>query len=282
MRKIYITIFTMILAIIMVFPLIITITNSFMGDQEVLGNYETVKSGEVAQTEKYINFQIIPERATLYQYYNVLVVKNKYIKMFWNTTFIVLPLVLGHVLVASSAAFAFSKLKFKYKDTLFFLYIVVMLMPFQVTLVPNYLILDRLNLINSYQSIILPGIFSAFGVFLLKQFMDGIPNECIEAAAVDGCNTFQIFYKIVLPLCKEGIAALTILFFIENWNMVEQPLVFIKDINKYPLSLYLSNVNHFELGIAFASGVIYMIPMLLIFLYGEEYITEGIKHSDIK
>lgn len=282
MRKIYITIFTMILAIIMVFPLIITITNSFMGDQEVLGNYETVKSGEVAQTEKYINFQIIPERATLYQYYNVLVVKNKYIKMFWNTTFIVLPLVLGHVLVASSAAFAFSKLKFKHKDTLFFLYIVVMLMPFQVTLVPNYLILDRLNLINSYQSIILPGIFSAFGVFLLKQFMDGIPNECIEAAAVDGCNTFQIFYKIVLPLCKEGIAALTILFFIENWNMVEQPLVFIKDINKYPLSLYLSNVNHFELGIAFASGVIYMIPMLLIFLYGEEYITEGIKHSDIK
>lgn len=282
MRKTFLTILVILLSIIMVFPLLITVTNSFMGDKEVISNYQNVENEIMNETNSYTSFRLIPEKVTIYQYYQVLVAKNKYIRMFWNTCFLVLPIVLGHVIVSSFAAFAFSKLKFKYKDSLFFLYIIIMLMPFQVTLVPNYLVLDKLGLINNYGSIILPGIFGTFGVFLLKQFMDTIPNECIEAAAVDGCNIFQIFFKIVLPLSKEGIAALSILLFVENWNMVEQPLNFLKDINKYPLSLYLSHVNSYEIGIAFAAGVIYMLPMLFVFLYGEDYLTEGIKHSDIK
>ena len=282
MRKVFFTVVAVILAAIMVFPLLITVTSSFMGDKEVMENYTSLENTGIGKENEFMSFRLIPEGVTLRQYYEVLIGKNKYLRMFWNTCFMVLPLVLGQVFVSSMAAFAFSKLKFKYRDFLFFLYIIIMLMPFQVTLVPNFLMLDRLGLINSYGSIILPGIFSTFGVFLLKQFMDGIPNECIEAAAVDGCNVFQIFHKIILPLSKEGIAALFILFFIENWNMVEQPLNFLKDINKYPLSLYLSHVNKFELGIAFASGVVYMIPMFLIFLYGENYLTEGIKNSNIK
>lgn len=108
-----------------------------------------------------------------------------------------------------------------------------------------------------------------------------IPNEYIEAAKIDGCSLIQIFFKIVLPLSKGGIASLAILSFIDNWNMVEQPLIFLKDANKYPLSIYLSNVNKGELGIAFAAGVIYMLPMLLMFLYGENYLVEGISHSVI-
>lgn len=277
MRKKINTIILLLLAFLMVFPLIITITNSFMMDREVIENYQNI-----GKDDDFLSFKLIPDNFSLRQYYQVLIGQSKYLRMFWNTCFIVFPIVICHVIISSMAAFAFSKLRFKFKNSLFFLYITIMMMPFQVTLVPNYLILDRMGLINNYLSLILPGIFATFGVFLLKQFMDAIPNEYIEAARTEGCNTFQIFYKVILPLSKEGVAALAILSFIDNWNMIEQPLIFLKDPNLQPLSLYLSNINSSSLGIAFAAGVIYMIPMLLVFLYGEKFLIEGVKHSGIK
>lgn len=280
MKKGFNTLFLIFLAFLMVFPMLITVTNSFMKDKEVLDNYFELKKG--GNTKDFISLKLIPDNFSLSQYYQVIIGNNKYLRMFWNTCFIVIPLVIFNVLVSSTAAFAFSKLRFKFKEQLFFLYIVIMMMPFQVILVPNYLVLDKLGLIGNYLAIILPGIFNTFGVFLLKQFMDTIPNEYIEAARMEGLNTIQIFRKVVVPLSKEGIAALFILSFIDNWNMVEQPLVFLRDVNSQPLSLYLSTINSLNLGIAFAAGTIYMIPMILVFLYGENYLIEGIKHSGIK
>jgi multiple sugar transport system permease protein len=157
-----------------------------------------------------------------------------------------------------------------------------MLMPFQVTLVPNYIIADKLGIIGSYLSIILPGIFSAFGVFLLRQFMAYIPNEYCEAARIDGANHFEIYTRVILPMTKTGVAALAILVFMDNWNMVEQPIIFLKEQMKYPLSVYLSKVNRNETGIAFASSTLYMLPMVLVFLYGENYLVEGIQLTGIK
>ena len=158
-----------------------------------------------------------------------------------------------------------------------------MLMPFQVTLVPNYLIAGKLGLLNNYLSIIFPGIFGAFGVFLLKQYMhQKFWLATLEAAKVDGAGALQIFLKIIVPLSKSGIAALAILVFIDNWNMVEQPLIFLQDATKQPLSLYLSRIAAGEKGLAFAASTLYMTPVLLSFLYAENYLLEGIRLSGIK
>jgi len=273
-----------VLAFFMILPLLMSATNSFMSDGELGENYDSRDAEQQTEEVKkgFNSMKLIPDSFTLKQYYQVLIAKHKFLRMFWNSVFIVLPIVAGQVIISSMAAFAFAKLRFRGRDTLFFIYIVLMLMPFQVTLVPNYLTLDRLGLIDSYLSLVFPGVFSAFGVFLLRQFMMFIPNECIEAAKVDGCSLVHIFFKIILPMSKGGIASLAILSFIDNWNMVEQPLIFLKDANKYPLSIYLSRVNGGELGIAFAAGIIYMLPMLFMFLYGENYLVEGISHSAIK
>ena len=151
-----------------------------------------------------------------------------------------------------------------------------MLLPFQVTLVPNYIVAQKLGIMGSRLSIILPGIFGTFGVFLLRQYMASIPPSYIEAAKIDGAGHLSIFLKIVIPLLKPGLAALFILLFMDNWNMVEQPLIFLSNPLDEPLSLFLSNINNEEPGIAFAASFIYMHPLILVFLYGEEYMVTGI------
>ncbi len=282
-KKLAITIFLIMLALLVLLPLVVTVTNSFMRSSEINESYgaftgSTTEDGK----EKFRSVKLIPDNIVLEQYYEVLIGKSKFLRMFWNSVFLVLPIVLFQTIISSAAAFVFAKIKFKGRDTLFFIYIIIMMMPFQVTLVPNYLVLDKLGILNNYLSIILPGIFGAFGVFLLRQFMISIPNEYIEAAMVDGCSLGQIFFKVILPQSKGGVASLAILSFIDNWNMVEQPLIFLKDTNKHPLSIYLSVINNSELGIAFAASVIYMIPALLVFLYGQNYLIEGISNSTIK
>lgn len=264
-------------------PVVYMLSNSFMSSREVIQNYSAV-SETVAEEGKApkITFSLIPETVSFMQYYNVLLRKPKFLFMFWNSVIVTLPILLGQIVVSAMAAYAFSKLKFPFSNKIFFLYIIVMMMPFQVTLVPNYIILDRINLLGSYWSIILPGVFSTFGVFLLRQFMINIPDDYCEAAKIDGAGYWRSFSAILLPQCKGAIASLAILVFIDNWNMVEQPLIFLKDETMHPLSIFLSRINSQDIGIAFACGILYMVPTLLIFLYGENYFIEGIELSGIK
>ncbi len=284
-KSLLITAVLALMAIIFIFPLALTVTNSFMSEAEISNNYGMVGSDSTdagASESKYAVMSLIPELVVLDQYYAVLVKKSQFLYMFWNSVILVLPIVAGQTIIASMAAYAFAKFRFRGRDQLFFVYLTVMLMPFQVTLVPNYLVADWLGLINSNLSIILPGIFNTFGVFLLKQYMEQIPDSYIEAAEVDGAGQIAIFFRIILPMCKNGIAAMFILLFIDNWNMVEQPLIFLQDATAQPLSVYLSKITEGERGIAFAASVLYMLPMLLIFLYGENYLIEGIQRSGIK
>lgn len=289
-KKLYIATITTVLVIAAVsflFPLILTVTNSFMSEQEIEDNYGALsEAGSVSldsdAQDVFLNLKLIPDEVVLKQYYTVLVKKTQFLLMVWNSILIVVPIILGQIGVASMAAYAFAKTGLKWRNPLFFIYIVVMLMPFQVTLVPNYLVAARLGLMGTYWSIILPGVFGTFGVFLLKQYMEYIPDSYIEAARADGAGHIKVFTRIVLPMSKAGIAALAILLFIDNWNMVEQPLVFINDAVRQPLSIYLSRINSEERGVAFAASTLYMLPMLLIFLYGENYLVEGIQLSGIK
>ncbi|MDO7785894.1 carbohydrate ABC transporter permease [Desulforamulus aquiferis] len=277
----------LLLAVFFLFPLVVTITNSFMSEQAIANNYDVVTTKSLSNynaddTNPFARFQLIPDVVVLKQYYTVLIKKIQFLFMFWNSVLITFPIVIGQTIVSILAAYAFAKLKFKGRNFLFFLYIIVMLMPFQVTLVPNYIMASKLGLLNNSLSIIFPGIFGTFGVFLLKQYMEQIPDSYLEAAKVDGASQLQIFLKIILPMSRAGIAAMAILVFIDNWNMVEQPLIFLQDAAKQPLSLYLSKIIADEKGVAFAAATLYMMPILLIFLYAEKYLLEGIRLSGIK
>lgn len=286
-RKAALTFFLAVASLLFLFPMILTISNSFMHEEEIEENYRAIMQnvqGDVSDSteESIINLKLIPDEVVIKQYYTVLVERTKFLFMFWNSLGLVLPIVAGQIIVASMAAYAFARINFRWREQLFFIYIITMLMPFQVTLVPNYIITDKLGLIGNYLSIILPGVFGTFGVFLLRQFMLYIPREYNEAAKVDGASHFYMFLRVILPMTKSGLAALAILVFIDNWNMVEQPVIFLQDQEKYPLSVYLSNVNRDEMGIAFAASTLYMLPMLLMFLYGENYLVDGIQLSGIK
>ena len=154
-----------------------------------------------------------------------------------------------------------------------------MIMPYQVTLVPNYLVADKFGLLDTRLSIILPAIFSPFSIFLLTKVMRRIPISYVEAAKLDGAGEFKILTKIYIPLCKGAIVSIAMLVFIDYWNMVEQPLVLMKETTLHPLSVFLSQINTGDIGLAFAVGVVYMIPTVLMFLYGEDYLLEGITYS---
>ena len=189
------------------------------------------------------------------------------------------PIVIGQIIVAAGASYCFARNRSKLSNAIFFIYIILMLMPYQVTLVPNYLVAEWLHLLDTRWSIILPGIFAPFAVFILAKFMRRIPTAVVEAAKLDGANEFQIFTRIFMPLCKGTIYSVAILVFIDYWNMVEQPLIMLSDSVTHPLSVFLSKVNTSDAGLAFAVATVYMIPTLLVFLYSEDYLVEGIAYS---
>lgn len=284
-RKLVRTLVLFPIATMMLFPVAVTFANSLMTEEEINHNYHLIgKMVQIAagENDSFINIKLIPDWVSFNQYSEVLIYKPMFLQMFWNSVFLVVPIIVGQISVASLAAYALAKLRFRGRDKLFFVYLMTMLMPFQVTLVPNYIIADKLGIMNTESAIILPGIFSAFGVFMLRQFMLHIPQTYIEAAQMDGAGHRKIFCKIIVPLIQPGIAALIVLLFVDNWNMVEQPLIFLEDSFKQPLSLYLSRINEGARGVAFAASVIYMAPMILLFLYAESYFIEGIQLSGIK
>lgn len=285
LRKGALTFVMAVIAVLLLFPIVITFTNSLMTEKEIQINYGPIgQMNEVIDGREtpFVNLKLLPDQVSLEQYGKVLLDNPKYMTMFWNSVFMVVPIIAGQTLVAALAAYAFSKLKFRGRDPLFLIYVLTMLMPFQVTLVPNYIMADKLGLLDSTYAIILPGIFAAFGVFMLRQFMLVIPYAYIEASKMDGAGHLLIFYKIIIPMIKPGLAALVILLFVDYWNMVEQPLIFLDDPFKQPLSVFLSRINEGERGIAFAASILYMAPMVMLFLYAESYFIEGVQLSGIK
>lgn len=287
-RKILLTLIAFVFAVSFLLPIILTIANSFMSEQEIQTNYGVVFSqfqetdygqpntNYIAET---VNLKFIPDMVVLSQYATVLLKSPEYLLKFWNSVALVVPIVVFQILIALGAAYSFTRFRGRLKEMIFFLYVALMLMPFQVTLVPNYLVADWLNILDTRWSILLPGFFAPFSVYLLTKFMRRIPDALIESAKLDGANEWQIFTKICIPLCKGAIASVAILVFIDYWNMVEQPIIMMSDADLHPLSVFLSKINSGEVGLAFAVATIYMVPTILIFLYGEEYLVDGISYS---
>lgn len=288
LKKALLTFVALIFAVSFLLPTILTMANSFMSAAEISTNYGVIFNqyreesyGErntdyIAET---VNLKFIPDMVDFSQYSTVLLKSPEYLLKFWNSVILTVPIVVLQIAIALGAAYSFTRFRGRFKELIFFLYVTLMLMPFQVTLVPNYLVADWLHILDTRWSILLPGFFAPFSVYLLTKFMRRIPVSLIEAARLDGANEWQIFTKICVPLCKGAIASVAILVFIDYWNMVEQPIIMLSDSDKHPLSVFLSQINTGEVGLAFAVATIYMVPTILIFLYGEEYLVEGISYS---
>ena len=271
-------------ALAFLMPTVLTITNSFMTQSEISANYGQVfknVSGSEGKTyiAETVNLKFIPDKVTLSQYITTLIKSPDYLLKFWNSVILVIPIVLLQLAVASVTAYGFTRWRGKVRSFLFFFYVILMLMPYQVTLVPNYLVSDWLGILNTRWAIILPGSFAPFSVFLLTKSMRRIPVSLIEAAKLDGSSEWQVFTDICLPQCRSALYSVAILVFIDYWNMVEQPIILLKDAAQQPLSVYLSTINANEVGLAFAIATIYMVPCLLLFLHGEDYLVEGIAHQ---
>ena len=287
-KKVILTLVALIFAISFLLPTILTIANSFMSSTEINTNYGVIfnQYKETSYGERNtdyvaekVNLKFIPDMVELSQYSTVLLKSPEYLLKFWNSVILVVPIVVFQIFIALGAAYSFMRFRGRIREIIFFVYVALMLMPYQVTLVPNYLVADWFHILDTRWSIILPGVFAPFSVYLLTKFMRRIPNSLIEAAKLDGANEWQIFTKVCIPLCKGPIASVAILVFIDYWNMVEQPLIMLSDADKHPLSVFLSQINSGEVGLAFAVATIYMVPPILIFLYGEEYLVDGISYS---
>ena len=275
------TVLAALFAVAFLLPTVLTFTNSFMTQSEIAANYGKVFSSVSgnAYISETVNLKFIPDKVSLSQYITVLFKSPDYLLKFWNSVILVVPIVVLQVGVASITAYSFTRWRGKVRSFLFFFYVILMLMPYQVTLVPNYLVSQWLGILNTRWAIIFPGMFAPFSVFLLTKFMRRIPASLIEAAKLDGSSEWQIFKDICLPQCRSALYSIAILVFIDYWNMVEQPIVLLPDASKQPLSVYLSTINANEVGLAFAIATIYMVPCILLFLHGEDYLVEGIAHQ---
>ena len=270
-------------ALLFLLPTVLTITNSFMTQSEITANYGEIFQSAAGDGSSYIsekvNLKFIPDMVSLAQYKATLFTTPDYLLKFWNSVVLVVPIVVLQVGTAAITAYGFTRWRGKVRSFLFFFYVILMLMPYQVTLVPNFLVSDWLGILNTRWAIIFPGMFAPFSVFLLTKFMRRIPASLIEAAKLDGSSEWQIFKDICLPQCRSALYSIAILVFIDYWNMVEQPLTLLPDAAKQPLSVYLSEINAGEVGLAFAVATVYMIPCLLLFLHGEDFLVEGIAHQ---
>ena len=270
-------------AILFLMPTVLTITNSFMTETEITTNYGAMINNASSDKKTYIskelNLKFIPDKVSFQQYVSVLFKNPDYLLKFWNSVILVVPITVFQILLAAVTAYGFSRYRGKLREIIFFAYMILRLMPYQVTLVPNYLISEWRGILGTRWAIILPGVFSPFSVYLLTKIMRRIPKAYFEAAQLDGAGEFGVFWYVCLPLCRSAMLSVGLLVFIDYWNMVEQPLILLKNEDMYPLSVFLSQINSGDVGLAFAVAVVYMIPALLLFLYGEEYLVEGITYS---
>lgn len=266
------------MALLIWLPIWMMITGSFMDLTELSERIGAV----LGYQDGYASWGLLPDYPTIKPYVELLLDTPNFFHMFWNSCIQVIPGVIGQLLIALPAAWSFARFQFRGKKALFILYIVLMIMPFQVTMVSSYLVLDRLMLMNTHFALILPAIFSTLPVFIMEKCFKSIPVSLIEAARMDGAGEIKIFIDIGLPMGASGIISASVLGFLEGWNAIEQPITFLKDKALWPLSLYLPSIALEKLGVAMVASVITMMPALLFFLFGQRYIEEGIVASGIK
>jgi len=228
--------------------------------------------------------QWIPKEIT-FSHYIKLFTQANFFRFFLNSFIIAISVTVSSTFINSLAGFAFAKYRFPGRDHIFAILVIALMVPPQVTMIPNFLILKKLGMINSYLGLIVPATASVFAIFLIRQFVYAIPNSLIESARIDGCSEFGIYWRIILPLCKPVLATLAILTFMSSWNSFLWPLVIMIREDMYTLPVALANLNGqytTEYGLLMAGAVVVVIPVIIVFLAAQKYIIEGISTTGIK
>ena len=192
---------------------------------------------------------------------------------------------LGQVATSAFAAYAFARLRFPGRDKMFFAYLATMMVPGVVTMIPIFILLQQLGWIDTYKALILPPMFTAYGTFMLRQFFLTLPNDLEDAAKIDGCSYFGIFWRILLPLSKPALATLTIFTFMGNWMSFMWPLIVLNSHEKFTLPVglaYFQSLHNTDWTLLMAGSVMMILPILLLFIFNQRYFVEGIKLSGIK
>ena len=215
-------------------------------------------------------------------YYDVFWATPRYTLRFWRSLGMCVAICLGQLFVSILAGFAFAKCRFKGRDTLFYLLLILMVLPIQVTLVPNYLVLDSFHLLNTYAALILPSIFVPLGTFILRQSFASIPDSVMDAALIDGCSVAQVITRIAVPMNWSGVVCVLLLSFLDAWNMVEQPISYLKSFEDYPLSVALAYAPTGNAVIQMVSCVLVAIPPLFLFTCFNKELVEGITLAEVK
>ena len=268
-----------VLALLAVYPVIFLSAGSLMGADELEDCLGAVVSG----AEGYASFPALPKYPTLQHFAEVLLDSPEFFVMFWNSILITFGVLGGQFVAGTMAAWGFARYEFPCKRGIFLLYIVLMLLPFQVLMLSDYLLLDRLWLLDSLWAVILPGMFSTFPVFIMYRFFAEIPDSLIESARLDGAREWQLFWYLALPMGSSGIIAALVLGFLEYWSLIEQPLTFIKDKSKLPLSVFLPDLTMTgKAGFLFAVSVVTFLPAIIVFMGGRDYLEQGIMAGAVK
>lgn len=202
--------------------------------------------------------------------------------MFWNSCIQVFPMLLGQLAVGAPAAWAFARFQFPGRKWLFGMYILLMVLPFQITQVSNYLVLERMGLLNSHLAMIVPGIWASLPVFIMERSFAKIPQVLTEAARLDGAGDFYIFWHIGLPLGYPGIVTALMLGFVDGWNALEQPLTYLKEQRLWPVSLYLPDIARDKASVAFAAALLCCILPVLMYVNVQEELEQGTAAAGIK
>lgn len=228
--------------------------------------------------------KFIPAKVTFVHYINLFTRLNLF-RYFMNSTIVSLAVTFISLFVNSMAGFAFAKYRFPGRDRIFKLLLAAMIIPGQVTMLPLFLMLNRMGLINTYWGIIIPGMASIFGIFLIRQYIFSIPDSLIEAARMDGASDFRIYWSVILPLCKPILVTLIIFSFMGSWNDFLWPLIVMTRDSMYTLPVALANLmgeHAQDIELMMAGSVLTILPVLVVFMALQKYYIKGIMMGSVK
>jgi multiple sugar transport system permease protein len=272
--------FLTLMAGLILLPIVFTFLYSFFpkGEMEAYlklrGNYDVTK---------WLDVLLSPKLASVRQYYKILIEEPAYLQMFLNSVKYTAAILLGQAVVIPLMAYALSRFEFKGRDALFFVILMLMVLPFQVTMVPSVISLRFMGLMQTSWAVILPLWFSPFYIFLIRQFMVGLPNELLEAGMMDGAGALRCYLHVVIPVCRPILGAAVALSFADCWNMVEQPLVYLSNNTaSQPLSVMFNQISTEGADVAFAGAALFILPALFVYFYFQEDILLGVTLSELK
>lgn len=265
MKKTLIRILSIIIVALFLIPIIYTLFHSFMDEFQI---------------QRY-SASFFPNVFSIHQYLKI-TQRMEFFKLYINSILISLGVIFGQLVVSIGAAYFFSRTKSKIANAVFLIYVFLMLLPLQITLIPNVFLYNGIErffgiiIFDTRLAIVLPGVFSTIGVFFLKQFFSSMPENLYEIAKIDGASNWHILFKVVMPYSKSAILSLCALNFIESWNIIEQALIFINTPSKYPVSIYLNTLYAADRSIFYAGSILFIFPVIYLIMKGKERIKDVI------